>query len=155
MLCSIPLAWTWRYYQWYWQCLHIQTKTGFTLSKLTWSKFDQVWPTLTKMLFTLSKFWIAVLRFWREILIIHSYFQDNGSYWWAVFCFFNLYLSEEGWGQGKGVFGQGTGCAAAHKVVHRLLYYKNLIGMNIKIIYADLSEFPAKCPCTFVYIYLC
>ena len=36
----------------------------------------------------------------------------------AVFCFCNLYLSEEGWGQGKGVFGQGTGCAAAHKVVH-------------------------------------
>ena len=26
MLCSIPLAWTWRYCQWYWQCLHIQTK---------------------------------------------------------------------------------------------------------------------------------
>ena len=24
-LCSIPLAWTWRYCQWYWQCLHIQT----------------------------------------------------------------------------------------------------------------------------------
>ena len=69
--------------------------------------------------------------------------------------FCNLYLSEEGWGQGKGVFGQGTGCAATHKVVHMLLYYKNLIGMNIKIINADSSEFPAKCPCTFVYIYLC
>ena len=27
--------------------------------------------------------------------------------------------------------------------------------MNIKIIYADSSEFPAKCPCAFVYIYLC
>ena len=26
VLCSIPLAWTWRYCQWYWQCLHIQTK---------------------------------------------------------------------------------------------------------------------------------
>ena len=26
VLCSIPLAWTWRYYHWYWQCLHIQTK---------------------------------------------------------------------------------------------------------------------------------
>ena len=25
-LCSIPLAWTWRYCQWYWQCFHIQTK---------------------------------------------------------------------------------------------------------------------------------
>ena len=24
--CSIPLAWTWRYCQWYWQCLQIQTK---------------------------------------------------------------------------------------------------------------------------------
>ena len=72
-----------------------------------------------------------------------------------MFFFCNLYLSEEGWGQGKGVFGQGTGCAADHKVVHMLLYYKNLIGMNIKIINADSSEFPAKCPCAFVYIYLC
>ena len=54
-----------------------------------------------------------------------------------------------------GVFGQGTGCAAAHKVVHMLLYYKNLIGMNIKIINANSSEFPAKCPCVLVYIYLC
>ena len=26
VLCSIPLAWTWRYCQWYWQCHHIQTK---------------------------------------------------------------------------------------------------------------------------------
>ena len=26
VLCSIPLAWTWRYCQWYWQCFHIQTK---------------------------------------------------------------------------------------------------------------------------------
>ena len=26
MLCSIPLAWTWRYCQWFWQCLYIQTK---------------------------------------------------------------------------------------------------------------------------------
>ena len=26
VLWSIPLAWTWRYCQWYWQCLHIQTK---------------------------------------------------------------------------------------------------------------------------------
>ena len=26
VLCSIPLAWTWRYCQWYWQCLYIQTK---------------------------------------------------------------------------------------------------------------------------------
>ena len=26
VLCSIPLAWTWRYCQWYWICLHIQTK---------------------------------------------------------------------------------------------------------------------------------
>ena len=26
VLCSIPLAWIWRYCQWYWQCLHIQTK---------------------------------------------------------------------------------------------------------------------------------
>ena len=26
VLYSIPLAWTWRYCQWYWQCLHIQTK---------------------------------------------------------------------------------------------------------------------------------
>ena len=26
MLCGIPLALTWRYCQWYWQCLHIQTK---------------------------------------------------------------------------------------------------------------------------------
>ena len=26
VLCSIPLAWRWRYCQWYWQCLHIQTK---------------------------------------------------------------------------------------------------------------------------------
>ena len=26
VLCSIPLAWTWRYCQWYWQCLHIQIK---------------------------------------------------------------------------------------------------------------------------------
>ena len=26
VLCSIPLAWTWKYSQWYWQCLHIQTK---------------------------------------------------------------------------------------------------------------------------------
>ena len=26
VLYSIHLAWTWRYYQWYWQCLHIQTK---------------------------------------------------------------------------------------------------------------------------------
>ena len=43
----------------------------------------------------------------------------------------------------------------AHKVVHMLLYYKNLIGMNIKIVNADSSEFPAKCPCEFVYIYLC
>ena len=35
-----------------------------------------------------------------------------------------------------------------------LLYCKNLIGMIIKIIYADSSEFPAKCPCAFVYICL-
>ena len=27
-----------------------------------------------------------------------------------------------------------------------LLYYKNLIGMNIKVINADSSEFSAKCP---------
>ena len=47
------------------------------------------------------------------------------------------------------------GCAAAHKVVHMLLYYKNLIGMDIKIINADSSGFPAKFPCAFVYIYLC
>ena len=26
VLCSIPLVWTWRYCQWYWQCLHMQTK---------------------------------------------------------------------------------------------------------------------------------
>ena len=26
MFCGIPLAWIWRYCQWYWQCLHIQTK---------------------------------------------------------------------------------------------------------------------------------
>ena len=26
VLCSIPLVWTWRYCQWHWQCLHIQTK---------------------------------------------------------------------------------------------------------------------------------
>ena len=26
VLCSIPLAWTWRYCHLYWQCLHIQTK---------------------------------------------------------------------------------------------------------------------------------
>ena len=45
-------------------------------------------------------------------------------------------------GQGKCVFGQGTGCVAVHKVVHMLLYCKNLIGMNIKIFYADSSEFP-------------
>ena len=69
-------------------------------------------------------------------------------------CFCNLYLSEEGWGQGSGVFGQGTGCAAVHKVVHMLLYYKNLIEMNIKIINADSSEFPTKGACAFVYIYL-
>ena len=56
----------------------------------------------------------------------------------------------------KGVFGQGTGCATAHKVVHMLLYYKNLIGMNIKIINADSSEFPVMSMCiNFVYIYLC
>ena len=47
------------------------------------------------------------------------------------------------------------GCDAAHKVVHMLLYYKNLIGTNIKIINADSSEFPAKWSCAFVYIYLC
>ena len=52
-------------------------------------------------------------------------------------------------------FGQGTSSASIHKVVHMLLYCKNLIGMNRKIIYADSSEFPAKCPCAFVYIYLC
>ena len=40
-------------------------------------------------------------------------------------------------------------------VVHMLLYCKNLIGMNIKIFYADSSEFPAKCPYAFVCIYLC
>ena len=28
-----------------------------------------------------------------------------------------------------------------------LLFYKNLIGINIKIINADSSEFPAKCSC--------
>ena len=39
-------------------------------------------------------------------------------------------------------------------VVHVLLYCKNLVGMNIKISYADSSEFPAKCPCVFVCIYL-
>ena len=66
-----------------------------------------------------------------------------------------LLLLSEGWEQGKGVFGQGTGCAAVHKVVHMLLYFKNLIGMNKKKIYADSSEFPAKCSCAFVYIYLC
>ena len=32
MLCSIPLAWTWRYCQWYWQCLHIQTKGALNTS---------------------------------------------------------------------------------------------------------------------------
>ena len=137
--------------KWYSQC---SCKGEFTLSKLTWSKFDQVWPKCCLHYQSCSKFLIAVARFWQEILITHSYFQDNGSYWWAVFCFCNLYLSE-GWGQGKGVFGQGTGCAAAHKVVHMLLYYKNLIGMSIKIICADSSEFPAKCPCAYVYIYLC
>ena len=26
VLCSIPLVWTWRYCQWYWQCLHMQIK---------------------------------------------------------------------------------------------------------------------------------
>ena len=55
------------------------------------------------------------------------------------------------WGQGKGVFGQGTDSAAVDKVGHMLLHCKNLIGMNIKIIYADSSEFPAKWPCAFVY----
>ena len=130
-------------------------KGGFTLSKLTWSKFNQLRPKCCLHYQSCSKFLIAVSRFWREILITHSYFQDNGSYWWAVFCFCNLYLSEEGWGQGKGVFGHGTGCAATHKVVPMLLYYKNFIGMNIKIINADSSEFPTKCPCAFVYIYLC
>ena len=128
---------------------------GFTLSKLTLSKFDQLWPKCCLHYQSCSKFLIAVSRFWLEIFITHSYFQDNESYWWAVFCFCNLCLSEEGWGQGNGVFGQGTGCAATHKVVYMLLYYKNLIGMNIKIINADSSEFPAKCPCAFVYIYLC
>ena len=33
-----------------------------------------------------------------------------------------------------------------------LLYCKNLIGMNIKIIYADSSEFPAKCPCACLHL---
>ena len=33
-----------------------------------------------------------------------------------------------------------------------LLCCKNLIGMNIKIIYADSSEFPAKCPCACLHL---
>ena len=66
-----------------------------------------------------------------------------------VFCV--TWLSED-WGQGKGIFEQGTGNAAVHKVVHMLLYCKNFIGMNIKIIYADSSEFPKKCPCACLHL---
>ena len=59
VLCSIPLAWTWRYCQRYWQCLHIQIKGALIacinhchLLVLTWwiwklgesvSNFKGVW----------------------------------------------------------------------------------------------------------------
>ena len=66
-----------------------------------------------------------------------------------------IYPKKAGDNANMSLDGQGTGCATTHKVVHMLFYYKNLIGMNIKIINADSSEFPTKCPCTFVYIYLC
>ena len=77
--------------------------------------------------------------------------------WFAFVICILCYMIIRGWGQDKYVFGQGTaaGCVAVHKVVHMLLYCKNLIGMNIEIFYADSSEFPTKCPCALVCIYLC
>ena len=35
-------------------------------------------------------------------------------------------------------------------VVHMLLYCTNLVGMYMKIFYADSSKFPTNCPCVFV-----
>ena len=45
---------------------------------------------------------------------------------------------------------KGLVVSPVHKVVHMLFYCKNLIGMTIKILYVDSSEFPAKCPYAFV-----
>ena len=121
----------------------------------------KVGQTLTKMLFTLWKLFKVFncsFKIWWEILITLSYFQDmdpiNEQCFAFVICILCYRLSGS-WGQGKCIFGQGTGCVTFHKVVHMLFHCKNLIGMNIKIFYADTSEFPAKCLCAFVCIYPC
>ena len=43
VLCSIPLAWTWGYCQWYLKCLHIQTKEALIICVLTLLCLVDLW----------------------------------------------------------------------------------------------------------------
>ena len=107
----------------------------------------KVWPTLTKMLFTLTKLF-KVFNCSFKILAGYSHYTNISRIMDPIdelcfaFVICILWLSEEGWGQGRGIFGQGTGCADIHKVVHMLFYCKNLIGMNIKLSTLILQNFP-------------
>ena len=114
----------------------------------------KVWPTLNKMLFTLKKLF-KVFNCSFKILVGYSHYTHISRIMDPIdepcfaFVICILWLSEEGWGQGKGIYGQGTGCADIHKVVHMLFYCKNLIGMNIKLSTLILQNFPPN-----VHVYL-
>ena len=60
----------------------------------------------------------------------------------AFVVFILCYMVIRRLGQDKSVFGQATGCATGHKVVHMLIYYKNLIKMNQVAYETELSGTP-------------
>ena len=69
VFCSIPSAWTWRYCQWYWQCLHIQTKGALitcinhcNLLELTLLCLVDFWK-LGKSIFNFKGAWCIYFNF--------------------------------------------------------------------------------------------
>ena len=56
------------------------------------------------------------------------------------FLFCGTWLSEEGWGQDKGVFGQETGCAAVHKVVNNASLLQELTQLVLWSIFEQVHQ---------------
>ena len=122
--------------------LHYQSFSSKSLVK--------VWPTLTEMLFTLSKLF-SVFNSSFNILAGNSHYRDNGSYWWAVFCFCNLYFVFHEYQKAGDKTKESLDkrcCATAHKYKYvmriMLLHYRN----------EELSQLILQGSLPNVYVYL-
>ena len=113
--CSIPLAWTWRYCQWYWQCLHIQNKGALItcinhshLLELTllclvghW-KLDELFPILRVpgafiFILFLIEIYVPVSKEWKSWLYVAFLGVWSGPALFAYVHFYRTLCTSRPW----------------------------------------------------------